>query len=233
MKFKEDVKTYLGIELNEHQMTQFQMYYEFLIQYNLSVNLTSITDQKEVYYKHFFDSLTLIKGFDLTKIDTLCDIGAGAGFPSIPLKIVFPHLNITIIDSLMKRIVFLEQLIKLLSIKEVSPIHNRIEVYAQEKSNYFDLVTARALGNMTLICEMGIPLVKIGGHFVAYKALSYTEEMHEAGNAIKVLGGVIESIDTLELPEMYGFRSLIRIKKDKHVNGFPRTYSQMQKKPLK
>lgn len=232
MTFKEDVKKYLNIELSDFQISQFDVYYTYLITYNKTTNLTRITDEHEVYYKHFFDSLSLVKTLDFRHIESICDMGSGAGFPSIPLKIVYPHLKITIIDSLNKRIIFLNQLIEKLNISDITPIHDRIEHFALTHQETFDFVTARALGHLSLISEMGIPMTKVGGHFMGLKAQNYEEEFNSSKHAIKMLGGVLKQIETFDLPYQYGHRVHINIEKIKHVKGFPRNYAQMIKKPL-
>ncbi len=232
MNFKDDVLKTLDIHLSSLQLEQFHQYFEFLVKYNQSVNLTSITDQEEVYYKHFFDSLSLTKCVDLSQVITLCDMGAGAGFPSIPVKIAFPHLQITIVDSLNKRILFLNELLQRLGLDCVRTVHDRIENFGKKNVNQFDLVTARALGPLPLILEMGLPITRIDGHFIAFKATSYQKELETAHSALNNLAGSIENVTTLELPKDYGFRALIRVKKNRHVSGYPRTYALMLKKPL-
>ncbi|MDY0338905.1 MAG: 16S rRNA (guanine(527)-N(7))-methyltransferase RsmG [Acholeplasmataceae bacterium] len=232
MNFNEDVKEIFHVVLNDKQNEQFHQYYDFLVEYNKKVNLTAITEQDEVFYKHFFDSLTAINYFNFSQITSLCDMGAGAGFPSIPLKIIYPHLEVTIIDSLNKRILFLEQLTKKLGLESIHLIHERIETYASSHQMNFDLVTARALGDLSLICEMGLPMVKINGNFLAYKGSKIDEELERSMNGIKILGGEIKSVESFELPHNFGFRTIINIKKTKNVKGFPRTFQLMKKKPL-
>lgn len=231
--FKDDIKKNLGIELSTNQLKQFDIYYNFLIEYNEITNLTRITDEEEVYYKHFYDSLTIVKSLDITKITTLCDMGAGAGFPSIPLKIMFPHLHITIIDSLGKRITFLKQLIEKLNLKNVSLVYDRIENYAKNHHNSFDLVTARALGKLTLILELGLPMNKVNSYFLAYKSKSYEEELAEASNALNLLGGKLIKVIPFEIPNAYGDRVHILIQKHKKSPLiYPRSFSAIKKKSL-
>lgn len=231
--FKDDVKNGLGIELSTDQLKKFDIYYNFLIEYNEITNLTRITDEEEVYYKHFYDSLTIVKSLDITKITTLCDMGAGAGFPSIPLKIMFPHLHITIIDSLGKRITFLKQLIEKLNLKNVSLVYDRIENYAKNHHNSFDLVTARALGKLTLILELGLPMNKVNSYFLAYKSKSYEEELAEASNALNLLSGKLIKVIPFEIPNAYGDRVHILIQKHKKSPLiYPRSFSAIKKKSL-
>ena len=232
MTFKDDLKELLNLDLSEDQERQFSVYYHYLIEYNKITNLTRITDEKEVYYKHFFDSLTITKSIDLSRIHSLCDMGSGAGFPSIPIKILYPHIDITIIDSLNKRVVFLSQLVEKLNLKGVTLVHDRIENYAQVHQESFDLVTARALGSMSLISEMGIPMVKKDMYFLGLKAQNYEQELKDAERGIRLLGGSIQGINYLNLPNGLGERTHIVIKKEKHVKGYPRSFALMSKKPL-
>lgn len=227
--FYHDVLSYTGVSLNEIQVNQFKVYYEFLIKYNKHTNLTRITEEKEVYYKHFLDSLLLTKSCDIKKIHTMCDMGSGAGFPSIPLKIVYPHLKITIVDALQKRISFLSELVEKLNLDDVTLVHDRAELFAKKNQEAFDLVTARALGSLKLISEMGIPMVNKEGIFVGLKSAKYEEEMKEATPILKILASVIDKVDTFELPYDYGTRVNIIIKKERHVLGYPRTFAQMKK----
>jgi 16S rRNA (guanine527-N7)-methyltransferase len=230
--FKDDILNEFGISLTAEQEALFNLYFHELIDYNSHTNLTRITDEDEVYYKHFFDSLTLIKVIDLKNIQSICDMGAGAGFPSIPLKILFPHLKITIIDSLQKRINFLNILMEKLNITGVTLVHDRIEIYAQSHKETFDIVTARALGNMQLILELGIPMTKVNGYFVAYKSSQYHEELENSKQALKILNANVEEINAFSLPRNYGERTLIKIKKNAKTTGYPRSYAVMIKKPL-
>lgn len=231
--FKDDVKNYFNIELSQAQLEQFDIYYKFLIEYNKITNLTRITDENEVYYKHFYDSLTIIKNVDFNMINSLCDMGAGAGFPSIPLKIVYPHLHITIIDSLGKRITFLKQLIEKLHLKNVFLVYDRIENYAKNHHNQFDLVTARALGKLPLILELGLPMNKIDSTFIAYKSKNYEEELIESYNALNLLGGKLKEVVPFEIPHQYGDRVHIVIEKHKKSPSmYPRSFSAIKKKSL-
>ncbi len=224
---KEEVVKWFGLSLSDEQLTQFNLYYEFLIEYNKHTNLTRITEKKEVYYKHFFDSLLLIKSCDIMQIQTICDMGSGAGFPSIPLKIMFPHLKVTIVDSLQKRITFLTQLSQKLGLKDVTLVHDRAELFAQKHQEAFDLVTARALGSLKLISEMGIPMIKKTGLFIGLKGAKYEEEIIEAQGILSALKSKITAVRTFELPYEYGMRANIVIQKEKHVTGYPRTYAKM------
>lgn len=232
MTFKEHIKDAIGIELSEVQENQFEQYFQFLVEYNRITNLTRIVEKEEVYYKHFYDSFLVATSIDMTSIASMCDMGSGAGFPSIPLKIIFPHLSITIVDSLNKRIVFLDKLVKLLSLDRISLVHDRVELYAIKHQSAFDVVTARALGDLSLITEMGLPMTKIGGWFIGLKGVNYESEFNQAKSGIARLGGTISFVHHKDIPRDFGHRVIIGIKKEKHVEGYPRTFAQMTQKPL-
>lgn len=223
----------LDINLSDAQLNKFEEYYKFLVEYNEKVNLTAITEHDEVMIKHFYDSLILSRALYPGKIKLL-DVGAGAGFPSVPNAIINDMLDVTIIDSLNKRIVFLEELIKKLGLKNVKPIHGRAEEYAIENREKFDVVTARAVARLNILIELCIPFVKVGGLFVAMKSKEGEEELNEALNGIGLLGGkVIDRMD-FELPNGMGERELILIKKIKPTpNKYPRKFAQIKSKPLK
>lgn len=217
----------LNIELNELQVKQFETYYQMLIEWNDKINLTSITLKEEVYTKHFFDSICLIKALPLSN-QSLLDVGSGAGFPSIPLKIIFPDLKITIIDALNKRIKFLMELTKELDI-DIELIHGRAEEF--NRKNSYDLVTARAVANLRMLSELCIPFAKIGGYFIAMKGPSYKTELSESKNAIRILGGKTEN--TIEYEIENQFRSIIKIKKiEKTKDKYPRIFGKIKSKPL-
>lgn len=231
MNFKEDVRKHFNIELTTNQLEMFSNYYKKLIEYNKHTNLTTITEETDVYYKHFYDSLT-ISNFIYNKDGLLCDMGSGAGFPSIPLKICFPNLKITIIDSSNKRIKFLKELVEELKLEGVTLIHSRIEDYALKNLEKFDYVTARALGNLRLISELGIPMLKTNGRFIAMKGSKAYEELFEANNILNILNSKVIMEHNLELPNEYGSRTIFLIEKTKHVSGYPRKYQEILKKPL-
>ena len=196
------------------------------------MNLTAITEKEDVYLKHFYDSLTI--SFDYT-LDTqsLCDIGAGAGFPSIPLKIVYPDLKITIVDSLTKRITFLKQLIQVLELKNVEAISTRAEEYAKEHRQSFDIVTARAVARLNILDELCLPLVKKNGYFITLKGLKAKEELLEAKKGIETLGGkVVKEVD-FTLTDENDHRCNIYIHKQKDTPiKYPRQFGKIKKKPL-
>ena len=222
----------LGIILTEVQLIQFETYFNYLIEQNNVMNLTAITEEKDVYYKHFYDSVSLIKAIDFNAIQSICDIGAGAGFPSIPLKIIFPHLQVTIVESLQKRIGFLSRLSLKLEIDGIELIANRAEVFAENNRNRFDLVTARAVAPIKILDELALPMVKLGGTLLAMKASNFQEELKEASKGITILGGRVERVESFELPFDYGVRHLLVIKKVKINDKYPRSYAQIKNKPL-
>ncbi len=224
-----------NIDLNEHQLSQFNRYYQLLVEWNEKMNLTAITEESEVYLKHFFDSISSSFHYDFTEIETMCDVGAGAGFPSIPLKICFPHLKVTIVDSLKKRITFLNELAAELELTGVNFIHSRAEDFGQEKSNRnaFDLVTARAVARTNVLAEYCLPLCKIGGAFIAMKGSLTDNELEEANNAITVLGGQVKEEINFKLPIEDSIRSIVIIDKIKNTpKKYPRKSGTPQKTPL-
>ena len=232
MNFKEHLQN-LNIELTAEMENQFKTYYEFVVYYNEMVNLTAITDFEGVYMKHFYDSLTLSKSFDLNQNLKCCDVGAGAGFPSVPNAICFKNLDVTIIDALNKRIKFLNELSLKLGIDNVKALHQRAEDHAKEYKEYYDICTARAVARLNVLAELCLPLVKVGGYFLAMKSQETTEELKEARVAIKTLGGEVEIIDTFNLPDGLGERTILVIKKIKETpKKYPRPFTQIKNKPL-
>lgn len=232
MNFKEDLKK-LNIELTNEAFLNFEEYYKFLVEYNEHVNLTAITDYDGVYYKHFYDSLTLSLALDVTKPINLVDVGAGAGFPSIPNAIVFNNLNVTIIDALNKRINFLNELIAKLKLNNAKALHARAEEYAAFHREEADVVTARAVARLNILAELCIPLVKVGGLFVAMKSVESEQEFLEAKGAIKTLGAVHLKTISVELPNQMGHREILVFKKvNKTPSKYPRQFSQIKNKPL-
>ncbi len=207
----------------------FSTYYDFLVSENEKYNLTAITKKDEVYQKHFFDSLVLAK-FQPLKQQTMLDVGAGAGFPSIPLKMIEPSLNVTIIDALNKRIKFLSLLVALLGLEDVQTIHGRAEDH--ELRNHYDIVTSRAVARMNVLTELTLPFVKVGGIFVAYKSINYKEELNEAKSTIQRLGGQLEKVIPYVLSESEE-HVLIVIKKIKPTHPmYPRAFAKIKKHPL-
>lgn len=221
-----------GILLTKQQLEQFETYYHTLVEWNEKMNLTAITQKEDVYLKHFYDSLTISFGYELNH-QSLCDIGAGAGFPSIPLKIVYPDLKITIVDSLTKRITFLKYLISVLELKDVEAISARAEEYAIKHKESFDIVTARAVARLNILDELCLPLVKVNGDFMTLKGLKAKEELEEAKKGIEKLGGkVIKEVD-FTLTDENDHRCNIYIHKVKSTpQKYPRQFAQIKKKPL-
>lgn len=236
-EFKTALKTH-GIELDDHQIAQFETYYQFLVQANQYVNLTAITEQKDVYLKHFYDSL--LPAIELpelrTQAVTLCDVGAGAGFPSLPLKIAFPQLKVTIVDSLNKRIKFLEELVARLGLQDVELHHARAEEFAGKKSKFresFEIVTARAVARMSVLAELCLPLVRLGGQMIALKAQKTAQELADAQKAIQVLGGKVENDIETQLPETHDQRNLVILQKVKHTpKQYPRKAGTPARNPI-
>ena len=199
-----------GIILSEKQIQQFELYYTTLIEWNQKMNLTAITQKEDVYLKHFYDSLTISFDYPLDQ-QSLCDIGAGAGFPSIPLKIVYPNLKITIVDSLTKRITFLKHLANVLELENVTAISARAEEYAKDHRESFDIVTARAVARLNILDELCLPLVKINGDFITLKGLKAQEELKEAKAGIEKLGGKVTKEIDFTLTDENDYRSNIYI----------------------
>lgn len=224
-----------NIELTDKQLDQFDTYYKLLVEWNEKMDLTTIIEREDVYLKHFYDSLTPSFHHDLTKKITVCDVGAGAGFPSIPLKICFPQLKITIVDSLKKRITFLEHLIKELGLDNVQVHHSRAEDFAQDKSNResYDLVLARAVARMSVLSELCLPLCKVNGLFIAMKGSDVADELEDATKAIRTVGGRLQEQVSLQLPREKSDRTIVMIKKVKKTpRRYPRKAGTPQRKPI-
>lgn len=225
----------IGLKLNEQQMEQFLIYYEYLIEKNEVMNLTAITEYEEVVLKHFVDSVSLIKVIDLEKVNTLIDVGTGAGFPGIPLKIVFPHLKVVLLDSLNKRILFLNELIDKLRFENITAIHARAEDAARKREyrEQFDLCVSRAVANLSSLSEYCLPFVRVGGIFISYKSGDVGEEILNARKAITILGGKEKTVLKFTLPGTEIKRSLVVIKKKKGTGKkFPRRAGLPTKEPI-
>ncbi len=231
MNFKEELLK-LGINLDKAMEEKFNIYYEELIKVNEYMNLTAITEHDEVFNKHFLDSLTILKALDNKDNIKLLDVGSGAGFPAIPLAIT-TNLDITIIDALGKRINFLNETINKLGLTNVKALHKRAEDYAKEMREAFDVTTARAVARLPMLLELCLPLTKVNGLFIAMKAQSGKEEIEEAKNAISILGGKVEKVIELELPDNAGLRNIIIIRKVKETPAkYPRAFAKIKEKPL-
>ena len=229
-----DAAKKFGITFNERQLNQFEIFYNAVIDYNSKVNLTAITDEKDFAVKHVIDSLTVWnKKFDAAK--NLCDVGTGAGFPAIPLKIFRPQLKITLIDSLNKRVDFLKNVVAELKLDNVTCLHGRAEDFAHEKNlrEKFDMVTARAVARLNALVEYCLPFVKIGGTFAALKGKVYRDEVDEALSAIKILGGGNVDVEEKILPDLPDIRAVIYVdKKISTPKKFPRKAGIPAKNPI-
>ena len=224
-----------GIDLSEEQKWQLHRYYELLVEWNEKMNLTGITEVNEVYLKHFYDSLIGFLMFEeIGNCRTLCDVGSGAGFPALPVKIVFPHLKMDLVDSLGKRVNFLNHVINETKLKDIQAYHSRAEEYAGRHRESFDIVTARAVARLNILSELCVPLVKEEGYFIALKGQTGEDELIESNRALETLGVQIIDVKQIELPEEAGSRTNIYTKKHKKTpNKYPRAYGQIKNKPLK
>ncbi|WP_394219053.1 16S rRNA (guanine(527)-N(7))-methyltransferase RsmG [Halobacillus trueperi] len=236
-----DINTFLkalqehDIELDDHQQRQFEKYFDILVEWNEKMNLTAITDQEGVYLKHFYDSLTAAFYYDFNQPLRICDVGAGAGFPSLPLKIVFPQLKVTIVDSLKKRITFLNHLAHELELDDVAFYHDRAENFGKNANfrESYDLVMARAVARMSVLSELCLPLATKGGRFMAMKGPNLKDEMEDAKVAIQTVGGEVLDVHTFELPEEGSERNIAIIeKRRKTPKKYPRKAGTPNKTPI-
>lgn len=224
----------LGVRFCVEQLEQFFVYMNLLIEWNEKMNLTAIVEPEEIILKHFIDSITILK--DLKDGETIVDVGTGAGFPGVPLSIMNPTLKITLVDSLNKRLIFLQEVINKLNLKNVETIHARAEEFGQNKKyrESFDIATSRAVANLSTLSEYLIPLVKLGGKVVSMKASDAQEEINEAKKAIEILGGRIEKIEEFDLPQSDIGRTIIIIKKQKNTpTKYPRKAGMPSKEPIR
>jgi len=222
----------LGISITNDQLKQLASFYNLLIEWNEKINLTAIVEEKEVYLKHFYDSLTLVKVVDLSGDLSLCDVGSGAGFPGIVLKIMFPNLRITLIDSLNKRIIYLNDVIKRLELKNIEAIHVRMEDYSKLNVEKFDIITARAVASISVLAEVSVVALKIEGKLIFMKA-NGEEELKDAKNAFDKLKLEVINVVNFLLPIENSNRMLVSAcKKARTDSVFPRNMDKIRKKPL-
>ena len=233
IKELKDELSLINVTITDEIINQLNVYYNYLIEYNKHTNLTSITDYEEVIEKHFYDSISTAKIIDFTSINNLIDIGTGAGFPGVVIKIFYPHIELTLLDSNNKKTKFLSELVKKLDLKKVNIICDRSESYAKINREKYDLVIARAVKSLNILVELCLPLVSINGYFLAMKGI-LEEELNDNNGSIKLLGGEVSRIINFFLPIEKSVRNLILIKKITATpNKYPREYSQILKKPLK
>jgi len=226
----------LELSISEKQEEQFMRYYELLVEWNKVMNLTGITEFDEVMRKHFLDSLSIVKAIEKKENIRILDVGTGAGFPGIPLKIMFPEWDVVLLDSLNKRIKFLNEVIEQLGLERICTIHGRAEDFArkEEYREKFDLVVSRAVANLSSLSEYCLPYVKEQGIFVSYKASNVEEEVKEAKKAVTVLGGSLDKIVEFQLPDTDIDRTLLVIQKIKKTSGkYPRKAGLPSKEPIR
>ena len=232
--FEKDIEA-LGITLTKEQIDQFLIYFEMLTEWNEVMNLTTITEYDEVMKKHFIDSISLCKAYDTVKNISVIDVGCGAGFPGLALKIAYPNFKVTLLDSLNKRVQFLEAVIEKLGLTDITCIHGRAEDFAKKGKlrESFDLVVSRAVANLTTLSEYCLPYAKVGGYFIPYKSEKVAEEIVNAKKAIQILGGSLERQVEFDLPDTDYYRNLVVIKKEKATPGkFPRKAGLPSKEPI-
>lgn len=230
----QEKSSFLGVRFCVKQLEQFFEYMELLIEWNEKMNLTAIIEPEEIILKHFIDSITILK--DIEDNSRVVDVGTGAGFPGIPLSIMNPTLKITLVDSLNKRLIFLQEVVNKLQLKNVEIVHARAEEFGQNKKyrESFDVATSRAVANLSTLSEYLVPLVKVGGKVVSMKAADAQQEINDAKKAIEVLGGAIEKIDEFNLPQSDIGRTVITIRKQKQTpNKYPRKPGTPSKEPIK
>lgn len=221
----------IGIEISQENAKQFYKYMKLLLEWNEKMNLTAITDPEEIILKHFVDSLTIMPY--LSNANTILDVGTGAGFPGLPLKILEDNKEFTLLDSLNKRITFLQTVISELELKNVQAIHGRAEEYISQKRESYDIVTSRAVAKLNVLIEYMLPFVKVGGRCICMKSFEIEGELKEAKKAIEILGGKIEKVDEITLPTTDIKRKIVIIKKIKNTpNKYPRKAGTPAKEPI-
>lgn len=221
----------LGVAYDKDKITKLEKYYKMLVEYNNIMNLTGITEHNQVYLKHFYDSLTIVKVVDLNECESLCDIGTGAGFPGMVIKIFYPHLKVVLVDSLNKRIKFLNDVISELGLKDIETVHSRIEDYAHNNIEGFDIVTARAVAPLNILLEYAMPITKINSCFIALKGK--IEDDNNYKNALKILKSEIIKIEKFKLPIEDSDRTIYKIRKNGKIKRkYPRNPSEIKKNML-
>ena len=234
IKLKEEMK-HIDIILSDNQLRQFDQFYQMMIEKNKVMNLTAITQEEEVIRKHFVDSISCVKVCQMNNVNSVIDIGTGAGFPGIPLKIVYPEIDFLLVDSLKKRIGFLEDVIQALNLKKIKAVHGRAEDLARQKNyrSHFDLCVSRAVANLSTLTEYCIPFVKVGGYFISYKSQKGREELVMAENCFRILGCSLEEACEFQLEGEDAERLLLKIRKDRATNKtYPRKSGVPSKDPL-
>lgn len=222
----------LGIKLTDTQLEQLNIYFQMLVDWNKVMNLTGITEECSVYLKHFYDSLTVCRVINLDDEKTLCDIGTGAGFPGLVLKICFPHLQVTLVDALEKRLKFLNAVIDKLSLENIETVHARAEEYGKNNREKYDVVTARAVAPLNILIEYCLPLIKPNKYFVALKG-NISQEIETLSISLKKIGGKLLNKDLFLLPKENSSRSIIVISKLGNTNiKYPRRYNEIKSRPL-
>lgn len=234
-RFLQEKLGMLSVEVNKEKIDQFNQFYDILVEWNKVMNLTAITDYKDVVEKHFLDSLSIERILNLDGIKTVMDVGTGAGFPGIPLKIIYPELKVTLLDSLNKRVKFLNEVIRQLELKNIDAIHGRAEDIGKNE-NYrekYDLCVSRAVANLATLSEYCMPFVKVGGVFVSYKSGDIDEEVLKSKKAVSLFGGKIEEVVKFQLPGTDINRAFVKIKKIKEMpRKYPRKSGIPSKEPL-
>ena len=230
--FIEELKK-IGVNIDSEIISKLEMFYQLLIEWNEKINLTRIVEKKEVYLKHYYDSLTIARVCNLSKVESLCDVGTGAGFPGIVLKIVYPKLKITLIDSLNKRVIFLNDVISKLQLKDIFVIHTRMEDYSKKNVERYDVITSRAVASVAILSEISSQSMKINGHLILLKS-HCSEELEECKPLLKELGCEINKIDRFELPIEKSERTLVDIiKLYKTSSKYPRSIDKIKKSHCK
>ena len=226
----------LNIVVTEKELANLELYYNELVLYNSKTNLTTITEKESVYLKHFYDSLTIVKAYDFNGEVKVLDIGSGAGFPGLVLKIFFPNIKLFLLDSNNKKTTFLEQVSKRLGFSDVTVINKRAEEYINEARESFDIVTSRAVAKVRILCEIGLPFLKNNGLFIMLKGSNTTteEEINESIDTLKILNSKVTNITKFLLPIENSERNIVTITKLNDIDiKYPRSYDKILKKPLK